>query len=94
MGRIAAYYYLQYTTAALFSSNLQADMDLEQLAGVLCAAAEYDELPVRHNEDKLNAELANQVGGFLPLITLSSGDVAQHAASRSCGHLHVPGARH
>jgi hypothetical protein len=64
MGRIAAYYYLQYTTAALFSSNLQADMDLEQLTGVLCAAAEYDELPVRHNEDKLNAELANQVGWF------------------------------
>ena len=37
------------------------------LLGVLCGVAEYDELPVRHNEDKENAELARQVqhhGGF------------------------------
>lgn len=32
-----------------------------QLLGVLCAAAEYDELPVRHNEDKLNAALSAEV---------------------------------
>jgi Sec63 Brl domain len=28
----------------------------------LCGAAEYDELPVRHNEDKYNADLSAQVG--------------------------------
>ena len=28
---------------------------------MLCAAAEYDELPVRHNEDKLNLALAGEV---------------------------------
>jgi fumarate hydratase class II len=32
-----------------------------QLLDVLCAAAEYDELPVRHNEDKLNASLSSNV---------------------------------
>lgn len=32
-----------------------------QVLGVLCAACEYDELPVRHNEDKLNAALAQDV---------------------------------
>ena len=31
------------------------------MLGVLCAACEYDELPVRHNEDKLNAALAQDV---------------------------------
>ena len=31
------------------------------MLGVLCAAAEYDELPVRHNEDKLNLALARDV---------------------------------
>jgi activating signal cointegrator complex subunit 3 len=36
MGRIAAFYYLQYTTAALFSSSLQADMDLEQVRFCRC----------------------------------------------------------
>lgn len=33
----------------------------QDLLPVLCAAAEYDELPVRHNEDKLNVVLAQQV---------------------------------
>ena len=32
-----------------------------QLLGALCGAAEYDELPVRHNEDRLNAALSAQV---------------------------------
>ena len=32
-----------------------------QLLGVLCAVAEYDELPVRHNEDKLNMSLSAEV---------------------------------
>ena len=33
----------------------------QALLPVLCAAAEYAELPVRHNEDKLNVVLAQQV---------------------------------
>ena len=60
LGRVAAYYYLQYTTVALFSTNLTDELDLEGLLHVLCGSAEYDELPVRHNEDRLNAELATQ----------------------------------
>ena len=28
---------------------------------VLCAVAEYDELPVRHNEDKINTTLSGEV---------------------------------
>ena len=27
---------------------------------ILCDSSEYEELPVRHNEDKLNAELAEK----------------------------------
>jgi hypothetical protein len=37
------------------------DHNPAQVLGVLCAAAEYDELPVRHNEDKLNLALAGEV---------------------------------
>lgn len=33
----------------------------QSLLPVLCAAAEYAELPVRHNEDKLNVVLSQQV---------------------------------
>jgi activating signal cointegrator complex subunit 3 len=61
LGRVAAYYYLQYTTVALFATNLTDELDLEGLLHVLCGSAEFDELPVRHNEDILNAELATQV---------------------------------
>lgn len=35
---------------------------LPQVLDVLCGASEYDELPVRHNEDVLNTQLAQQVG--------------------------------
>jgi hypothetical protein len=35
---------------------------LLQVLDVLCGASEYDELPVRHNEDVLNTQLAQQVG--------------------------------
>ena len=34
---------------------------LLQVLGLLCSVAEYDEMPVRHNEDKLNTTLAEAV---------------------------------
>jgi len=37
-----------------FQDNLRCDLNLEQLLHVLSDAHEYDELPVRHNEDALN----------------------------------------
>lgn len=32
-----------------------------QVLGLLCAVAEYDEMPVRHNEDRLNTTLSEAV---------------------------------
>ena len=32
-----------------------------QVLGLLCSVAEYDEMPVRHNEDKLNVTLSGAV---------------------------------
>lgn len=37
-----------------FQDNLKPDLNLEELLRVLCGAYEYDQLPVRHNEDSLN----------------------------------------
>jgi hypothetical protein len=34
---------------------------LHQVLGVLTSCSEYNELPVRHNEDVLNTQLARQV---------------------------------
>jgi activating signal cointegrator complex subunit 3 len=54
MGRIASFYYLSHQTMQHFQDNLRHDLNLEQLLHVLSDAHEYDELPVRHNEDALN----------------------------------------
>eukprot|EP00898_Chlorokybus_atmophyticus_P000832 jgi/Chlat1/174/Chrsp1S03247 len=61
LGRIASYYYLDYTTVALFSANIKKNSSTPVLLNVLCNAAEFDELPVRHNEDKLNLDLCPKV---------------------------------
>lgn len=61
LGSIASQYYLSYKTVSLFCSNVHASTTLEDLLFVLSGACEYDELPVRHNEDKLNGLLAKEV---------------------------------
>lgn len=61
LGIIVAYYYLSYRTAKLFSMAIKEDCSILQLIDTLCNAAEYDELPVRHNEDHMNEELNTKV---------------------------------
>jgi len=54
MGRIASFYYLSHQTMQHFQDDLRSDLKIEQLLNVLSSAYEYDQLPVRHNEDALN----------------------------------------
>ena len=80
LGKIASYYYLDYRTVGLFSDRIKAltsawhsvvvveqneERLISDLVRLLCDAFEFAELPVRHNEDLLNAELA----GTLPWET-------------------------
>jgi len=60
LGRVASLYYLGHRTVAQFQRTLSREEGLGfvELMRVLCECPEYDELPVRHNEDKLNAEFA------------------------------------
>ena len=56
LGRVASYYYLKYTTVALFCAELH-DVDeavtaLPILLRVLCDASEFDELPVLVTTDE------------------------------------------
>ena len=60
-GRIASFYYLKHETMAEFTRGLGPGMDVKGVLHVLCSAVEYSELPVRHNEDVLNAGLAGEV---------------------------------
>mmetsp|Transcript_17115 Transcript_17115/g.51216 ORF Transcript_17115/g.51216 Transcript_17115/m.51216 type:complete len:344 (-) Transcript_17115:377-1408(-) len=46
---------------ALLGDALSPTMSLHAVLGALCGVSEYDELPVRHNEDSLNMGLSQQV---------------------------------
>nr|DBA26537.1 TPA: hypothetical protein GDO54_010781 [Pyxicephalus adspersus] len=60
-GRIASYYYLKHPTVRMFRDRLKADCTVEDLLSILTDAEEYTDLPVRHNEDQMNCELANNL---------------------------------
>lgn len=58
LGRISSYYYLNHLTLRMFHERLDADCSLPDLIEILADAEEYTQLPVRHNEDIINSDLA------------------------------------
>ena len=67
MGRVASDYYLKHLTLGVFSDSMHDRMEVEELLHLLCAATEYDETPVRHNEDEVNlsfSEAIRAAGGW------------------------------
>ncbi|KAF4088062.1 hypothetical protein AMELA_G00078530 [Ameiurus melas] len=60
-GRIASYYYLKHQTVRMFKERLKPELPIQELLSILTDAEEYAELPVRHNEDQLNSELAQRL---------------------------------
>ncbi|XP_017877585.1 activating signal cointegrator 1 complex subunit 3 [Ceratina calcarata] len=58
MGQIASFYYLSYRTMSIFEQSMNESLTLEQCLRILCNSHEYDELPVRHDEEFLNEELS------------------------------------
>ncbi|KAJ1667675.1 activating signal cointegrator 1 complex subunit 3 [Coemansia sp. RSA 1813] len=64
LGKIASQYYLSHKTMRTFSDRLDSingNNRICDLLHLLSEAAEWAELPVRHNEDILNRELERQV---------------------------------
>ena len=65
LGHIASYYYLKYTTVALFCAEVHdvddPPTDLPTLLRILCDASEFDELPVRHNEEHVHFQMAKEL---------------------------------
>ncbi|XP_053995787.1 activating signal cointegrator 1 complex subunit 3 [Hylaeus anthracinus] len=58
MGKIASFYYLSHQTMLMFKQSLKESFTLEECLHILCNSYEYNELPVRHNEDLVNEELS------------------------------------
>merc|ERR1711913_98058 len=61
LGMIAAYYYINYTTIELFSMSLNNKTKIRGLIEIISAAAEYEDLPIRHGEDALLRNLATRL---------------------------------
>ncbi|TGZ63845.1 hypothetical protein CRM22_006690 [Opisthorchis felineus] len=68
LGRLASFYYLSHKTARLFSEKLEPNLTVHDLLRILASTNEYALLPVRHNEDEMNRQLA----GVLPLKPIGS----------------------
>ena len=76
LGAIAAYYYVAYTTVELFASSLTAKTKLKGILEIVAAAHEFDELAVRHGEDRLLRQLASHMP--LALAAPAPGHEASH----------------
>ncbi|KAH6635385.1 Sec63 Brl domain-containing protein [Chaetomium sp. MPI-SDFR-AT-0129] len=70
LGKIMSYYYLSHKTIRHLVKQAKAKATPEQpkpkasfldALSWMCRATEYDELPVRHNEDLINAELSRNL---------------------------------
>ncbi|KAF2097208.1 Sec63-domain-containing protein [Rhizodiscina lignyota] len=58
LGKIMSYYYLSHKTIRHLIKHAKRDATFEDALSWMSCATEYDELPVRHNEDLINAELS------------------------------------
>ncbi|KAL8700164.1 MAG: hypothetical protein Q9224_001087 [Gallowayella concinna] len=61
LGKIMSYYYLSHKTIRHLLKHVKRDAKFEDTLSWMCRATEFDELPVRHNEDLINAELSKNL---------------------------------
>ncbi|KAI1814355.1 Sec63 Brl domain-containing protein [Poronia punctata] len=61
LGKIMSYYYLSHKTIRHLVKHAKPKADLADVLSWMSSATEYDELPVRHNEDLINAELSDNL---------------------------------
>lgn len=71
LGKIMSYYYLSHHTIRHLVKHAKRGATFEDVLFWMSSATEYDELPVRHNEDLINGELAKN----LPIDAKSFGNL-------------------
>ena len=60
-GKIMSYYYLSHKTIRNLLQRATRNASFQDVLSWMCIATEFDELPVRHNEDLINAELSKNL---------------------------------
>eukprot|EP00053_Salpingoeca_punica_P020082 m.207381 g.207381 ORF g.207381 m.207381 type:complete len:2142 (+) comp17788_c0_seq1:161-6586(+) len=61
LGTIAAFYYINYSTIEIFGRALTNATKLKGLLEIITTAVEFDDLPVRQQEDRLLQQLAGRL---------------------------------
>ncbi|KAI0200356.1 Sec63 Brl domain-containing protein [Astrocystis sublimbata] len=61
LGKIMSYYYLSHKTIRELVKNAKPNASFVDVLSWMSRATEYDELPVRHNEDLINDELSKNL---------------------------------
>ncbi|KAK3987872.1 putative helicase [Cladorrhinum sp. PSN332] len=61
LGKIMSYYYLSHKTIRHLVKKAKPKAEFLDVLSWMARATEYDELPVRHNEDLINAELSRNL---------------------------------
>ena len=61
LGKIMSYYYLSHLTIRHLLSKVVQNATFPDVLGWMCLATEFDELPVRHNEDLINTQLSENL---------------------------------
>ncbi|ODA76273.1 hypothetical protein RJ55_08118 [Drechmeria coniospora] len=61
LGKIMSYYYLSHLTIRHLVRHAKAQASFLDVLSWMCRATEYDELPVRHNEDLVNDTLSSNL---------------------------------
>ena len=74
LGKIMSYYYLSHKTIRHLLKHAKRDATFEDVLSWVCGATEFDELPVRHNEDLINAELSKNLPLNAELLGLPMWD--------------------
>lgn len=74
-----------------FSDNINESNDIPSLLSILCNTSEYEDFPVRHNEEKVNAALAAEVPWAVDSRTFDSPHTKAHLLLQAhFSHLELP----
>ena len=61
LGNYASFYYMSYKTAKFFNDTLKANLNIEELINILTLSEELSRVPVRHTEDEINKQMAQEL---------------------------------
>eukprot|EP00051_Salpingoeca_urceolata_P033013 m.18457 g.18457 ORF g.18457 m.18457 type:complete len:2150 (-) comp5725_c0_seq1:68-6517(-) len=61
LGMISSYYNIHFTTIELFSKTLSEKTKMKGLLEIVCAAVEFEDIPVRRREEKVLQALSKRV---------------------------------